>query len=149
MAAIPAQTMMPNFSDSATETMFHWYEQGLNAFVRTCPEGHSVFQQLEPALAQALADPDPEQIQSLLNSAQQLAQQTREQLERGRDHLLELSSCRQPQADQLVEQIRAEERPAELSRYLDKLADCYGLELEEHSARRCRSMPFPHCPPKA
>lgn len=125
---------VPYFEHSATHTMFRWYEEGLNAFTSTCPEGHSVFQQLEPALRQALKDPDEYQLESLLSSARTLAQQTRDQLEQGRDHLLELSSCRQPQADRLAEHIAGNEYARELVSYLDQLSECYGLDMEDHSA---------------
>jgi len=125
---------IPYFKDSPTETMFHWYQRGLNAFASTCPEGHTVFQQLEPALRQALKDPDANRSGPLLQAAQQLAGKTRGELEKGRDHLLEQSSCRQPQADQLTDFIRDSEQTGLLDHYLDLLTDCYGLELEDHSA---------------
>jgi len=125
---------IPYFQNSATQTMFHWYLDGLNAFESTCPEGYNVFQQLEPALRQALKDPDPGQVETLLQAAQKLSADTRLALEKGRDHLLELSSCRQPQADQLADHIRESEYTNVLTKYLDQLADCYGLDLEDHSA---------------
>ena len=125
---------VPYFENSPTETMFHWYETGLNAFRSTCPEGHSVFQQLEPAVRQALKDPDENQVKTLLDTTKQLAETTRIQLEQGRDHLLELSSCRQPQADQLAEHISDNEYSRELINYLDQLSDCFGLDMEDHSA---------------
>ena len=146
---------VPYFEDSATHIMFRWYQEGLNAFESTCPEGHNVFKQLEPALRQALKDPDPDQTDILINSAQQLARQTHEQLEKGRDHLLELSSCRQPQADQFVEHIRENEHVDELTRYIDQLSNCFGLDLEDHSANSYILRPsaqmsvdhFPSLPP--
>ncbi len=145
---------VPYFENSASETMVRWYQQGLNAFERTCPEGHTVFQQLEPALRQALKDPDEDQLKILLETASQLAQQTREQLEHGRDHLLELSSCRQPQANELTEKVASAEHSPELVRYLEKLSDCYGLEFEDHSPGSFVMRPtaqmstdhFPHVP---
>ncbi len=125
---------IPYFENGPTEIMYQWYQQGLNAFESTCPEGHNVFQQLEPALRQALKDPDAGQVATLLQAAQKLASQTRDELEKGRDHLLELSSCRQPQADQLTDHIRETEFTDALTRYLDQLTDCYGLDMEDHSA---------------
>ncbi len=125
---------VPYFENSATSIMFRWYHEGLNAFESTCPEGHIVFKQLEPALRQALKDPEPEQNDILVNSARDLALKTHEQLEKGRDHLLELSSCRQPQANQFVEHIIETEYADELTRYIDQLSNCYGLDLEDHSA---------------
>ena len=125
---------VPYFEDSATSIMFQWYQDGLNAFESTCPEGHNVFKKLEPALRQALKDPEPSQTEILISSARELASKTHEQLEKGRDHLLELSSCRQPQADQLVEHIIENEYIDELTRYIDQLSNCYGLDLEDHSA---------------
>lgn len=125
---------VPYFENSAMEIMYQWYHEGLNAFESTCPEGHSVFQQLEPALRQALKDPDPIQIASLLETAVDLARSTRKTMEQGRDHLLELSSCRQPQADLLTDDIRQAEYTEALTRYLDQVTHCYGLDMEDHSA---------------
>ena len=125
---------IPYFEHSATQTMYHWLAEGLDAFASTCPEGHTVFKQLEPALRQALKDPDQVQVDTLIAAARELSEKTRAELEQGRDHLLELSSCRQPQADHLADYIRDTEYTAELTRYIDQLSNCYGLDMEDHSA---------------
>ena len=135
---------VPYFEDSPTQTMYQWYENGLNAFASTCPEGHTVFKQLEPALRQSLKDPDSDQVATLISAARELAEKTRENLEKGRDHLLELSSCRQPQADHLADYIAGSEYSAELTAYLDQLANCYGLDLEDHSAETFILRPTAH-----
>jgi ATP-dependent helicase HepA len=57
-----------------------------------------------------------------------------EALRQGRDHLLELNSCRTAEAEQILAQIRGDSAPQAVKRYMEQLFGCYGVEMEEHSA---------------
>ena len=117
-------------------TLMHWYHQGLNAFEQTCPGGQSIFNRLQPALLQALeeASEELEALEALLESTRKLLDETNEALARGRDHLLELNSCRDPEATALQTGIHSLDQDSELENYMAQLFAAYGVEMERHSA---------------
>jgi len=127
---------LPFFEQSAQEVMAHWYDQGLDAFRHTCPAGHSVFSQQRGALMQCLeqAGNGGECATHLINTARRLLKQAGEALRKGRDHLLELNSCREPQASNLTKAVELNEMASELSSYMEQLLGAFGIETEEHSA---------------
>jgi len=55
------------------------------------------------------------------------------ELHDGRDLLLELNSCRKEIAHSLVEQIKHLDKTPALWPYMEKLFDCYGVDVEFHS----------------
>ncbi len=127
---------VPYIEQSAQEIMLRWYHEGLNALRNTCPAGHSILSQLQPALWQALEEPDedPESFAALLQSTQRLYKETSESMQRGRDLLLEINSCRDPAANALKQAIREQQDSQRLPEYMEQMFAAYGVESEEHSA---------------
>ncbi|HXK55594.1 MAG TPA: RNA polymerase-associated protein RapA, partial [Gammaproteobacteria bacterium] len=126
---------VPCFEQGAQAVMLRWYDQGLDAFKHTCPAGHAIFSQLLPALLECLEEPETSagSCDVLVRTARQLLNQAGEILSKGRDHLLELNSCREPQASNLKRAIEREEASSGLARYMEEVLAGFGVESEDHS----------------
>ncbi len=118
---------------SAQAIIFHWYQNGLNAFEHTCPAGHSVFVQVKKDLLRCLQNALPADIERLIADSRELHAQFTAALQNGRDRLLEYNSCRPAIANQLKQQAQAADRHSGLPDYLDAIFDCFGVDSEIHS----------------
>ena len=131
------QIHVPYIENTAQETLFHWYDQGLGAFEKTCPAGHTVFVELADELISALQTPtlDNEKRQLLIKRTQTHHQSCNSALQQGRDRLLEYNSCRPRQAEQLKVQAQQVDitESKHLADYLGTLFDNFGIDSEEHS----------------
>lgn len=126
------QVHVPFLEQSAQDVMLQWYHEGLDAFEHVCPAGHTVFTDVEIRLLEVLhqqADPA-----ALIEATRSRHAALNAALHRGRDRLLEYNSCRPHIANDLKQQIESQDNDSRLYNYLEQLADCYGLELEPHSA---------------
>lgn len=119
--------------NTAQAVLFRWYMEGLNAVEHPCPAAQAVWQNLKPELDALLGNPDAEGEAALIEEARSLTTQILRELHEGRDHLLELNSCRPEEALRLVEAIAAFENGATLWDYLEQVFDGYGVNVEEHS----------------
>ena len=128
------QLHVPYLENSAQEIMQQWYHQGLSAFEHTCPAGHSIFAQVEETLVEALhqVENDAEEVVALIATTQQLLNEINEALHKGRDRLLEYNSCRPHVADNLKAMAEAEDQDNDPLNYLEKVFDCFGIDIEEH-----------------
>lgn len=146
----------PYFRHSAQEVLLRWYHEGLNAFVHTCQAGQQILEQLRPALHQAYTTyPDnPADLDRLLEQTSQLHAEISTALKNGRDHLLELNSCREQEANRLVERLSMIDQTSGLAGYMEQLFSAYGVEAEPHSSQSLVIRPgqqmlteqFPHLP---
>jgi ATP-dependent helicase HepA len=73
-----------------------------------------------------------EAVQKLINTTKELHQEAIHQLEHGRDHLLELNSCRMQQAENIKRALEDDDSST-LSEFMDDLLDAYNLETEFHT----------------
>ncbi len=129
------QIHVPYFEGSAQESMFRWYHEGLDAFETSCSFGYGVFQSLETEINQVLGDEEfrEDNLNNLIEKTKNLAKETQNKLENGRDILLELNSCNLGAANRLIEKINQWDDDKELERYLEKVCGCYGIDMENHS----------------
>lgn len=121
------------FEEGAQSLMFRWYHQGLNAFSQPNPAAPAVYARLREDLAGLLAQPDAAKETRLVEEAAQLSAAIQQELQQGRDRLLELNSCRKEAADRLVDLVQAEDADPELWPWLEQVFDVYGVNVEEHS----------------
>ncbi len=152
----PVELHVPYFRDSAQEVLLRWYHEGLNAFVQTCQTGQQILEQLGPALHRVYTTypGNPADLDRLLEQTRQLHGKISATLKKGRDHLLELNSCREPEASRLVERLTRIDRTPELAGYMEQLFSAYGVEAEPHSSQSLAIRPgqqglteqFPHLP---
>jgi ATP-dependent helicase HepA len=146
----------PYFEGTAQEVLLRWYHEGLNAFVHTCQSGQQILEQIKPALHQAFEDcySDPASLNLLLTTTRQLHEQVTLALKQGRDHLLELNSCRKQEASKLVQQLTENDTASSLADYMEQLFNTFGVESEPHSKDSLVIRPgqhmltehFPHLP---
>ncbi|HEC16201.1 MAG TPA: RNA polymerase-associated protein RapA [Sedimenticola sp.] len=135
----------PFIEGSAQEVLYRWFHQGLNAFEEICPAGHKIFSDLRPALAQAMEHPDDKaRLDALIEDTRERLARASDALKRGRDHLLELNSCREQAAEALRAAIEDIDRDPALANYMARLFACYAVEMEEHSAHSHILRPTPH-----
>ncbi len=129
------QIHVPFLESSPQEIMYRWYHEGLSAFEHTCPAGHNVFVQVEPALIEALHQIDAglEDLPALVDTTRRLYQEMSDALQRGRDRLLEYNSCRPNIADNLRDRAAALDAESDVMNYLEHVFDCYGIDMEDHS----------------
>ncbi len=121
------------FEEGAQNLMFRWYHQGLNAFSQPNPAAPAVYARLRGELAGLLAQPDADKEARLVEAAAQLSAAIQQELQQGRDRLLELNSCRKEEAERLVDLVQAEDADPELWPWLEQVFDVYGVNVEEHS----------------
>jgi ATP-dependent helicase HepA len=124
---------IPYFEEGAQSLMFRWYHQGLNAFSQPNPAASAVFGRLEGELSELLLRPDAEREARLIAEAARLSAEIQQELQQGRDRLLELNSCRKEEAERLVGEVMAEDADPRLWPYLEQVFDVYGVNVEEHS----------------
>lgn len=126
---------LPYFEDTAQEVLFAWYQDGLDAFASTCPVGSDVFKRLGDDLKHALASPlDKENWQDLVAQAHALTLSLKEQVEQGRDKLLELNAKGDEDSETALEQVVIAENPVEMMRFMTRLFDSLGIVQEEKDA---------------
>ena len=118
--------------DTAQEVMYHWYQEGLNAFARTCPVGHAVFARVREEITRVLHDPARRYQGLVAESAAQYRELTAA-LQKGRDRLLEYNSCRPGAAEHLCQLSRSHDRNSTLQGYMETVFDCIGVDHEIHS----------------
>jgi len=122
---------VPYFENHPSEVMFKWFHQGLNSFEIHSPSGFHVYQQLRPAISEAMEY--PESLDMLIQETRILRDQINLDLEAGRDHLIELSSFRENKVTPLINAIQEDEARESLRTFVNLLCRNYGIEMEEHS----------------
>ena len=127
---------VPYLTESPQHTLFCWYQAGLNQFAESCSAGFAIYQEFEARLQAQLLAPDagPDGLDSLVTDTALFTERTRAALREGRDRLLERHSCDTEVAAQLIDEIHRASQVEPLRDYVKLLCDCYGVELEEHSA---------------
>ena len=130
------QIHIPYIKESAQEILFHWYKEGLNAFAQTCPAGQGMVAQLgkelESQLEQAVYNVD--NVIALLDKAKPLYSELNNELQKGRDRLLEMNAFRKPVAEKLVHAIHEIESDNKLEDYMIRVCDAYGVDQTDHSS---------------
>jgi ATP-dependent helicase HepA len=129
------QIHVPYLEQSGQELMFRWYHEALGAFAQTCPAGHSVFVRVAEQLVEALHHPDTDEARfsAIIEASYQLHHELNEALQRGRDRLLEVNSCRPGVAALLQQRAEQEDAASTLPAYLERVFDCFGIDSEIHS----------------
>lgn len=143
---------VPYLEQTSQEFLLSWYRDGLGAFARPCQTGLAVYEQHESAIRSALygTHTDPA---ALLHECQQLNNKLLDELEKGRDRLLEYNSCRPVIATALHNEARLADQVSTLPQYMEQVFDCFGVHPEGHGDNSLIISPgegmvtaFPHLP---
>ncbi|MAD73707.1 MAG: RNA polymerase-associated protein RapA [Rheinheimera sp.] len=129
------QLHIPYFKQGAQQILLQWYQQSLNAFEQTCQTGRAVYEQDGAALLALLAAPRPEvmAVEQLLTHSALHHQQLQQQLEQGRDKLLELNSAGGEQARQLAAELAQADADVQLPMLMFQAWDLSGVNQEDRS----------------
>lgn len=139
------QIHVPHYENSAQAVLVRWYDESLNSFRAACTAGQLISDTFKEQLAFALQQPhNATLVENLISDTLALRLETEQRLQQGRDRLLELNSCDQVAAAELIEQIVVQERSHELSNYMERVFDQYGVEQERHSGLSIVLQPGDH-----
>jgi ATP-dependent helicase HepA len=141
------QVHVPFYRQSAQSVLLDWYHEGLDAFEHTCPAGQTLFEYFERDLLRALEQAgEGSALPSLLRQTREKTAEVLQELQQGRDRLLELNSFNREQADEIIGEMIADERRKELSDYMERIFDLFGVEQEHHSSNSLVIKPGAHMP---
>ena len=125
------QIHVPYLQGGAEEVLYHWYADGLGLFERVCPAAPAVFEALCEELLAAMAN--PAEVGAVVARAKELTARLNQNLEAGRDRLLELHSHRPEASEALVAAVAEQDRDRELVGYMNRYWDSFGVEHEPGS----------------
>jgi ATP-dependent helicase HepA len=126
---------VPYLEHSAQALLLRWYDEGLDAFLHTCPAGAAVYATLEAQLHAALQRPEAD-VDALIEATRRQRLALGAALQRGRDRLLEYQSCRPHVAQALQERARREDAHSDLPAFMEAVFDAFGVDSEAHSEER-------------
>jgi len=139
------QIHVPYYENTAQHVLLDWYHQGMNAIERVFPAGGAIHLALQTALMASLSDSsDSSKAKELIDKTQELTSETLKTLQQGRDRLLELNSCNKVAAEAIVGDLEEMGRPTELSTFMDKIFDEYGVDQQIHGADSIIISPSDH-----
>ena len=122
---------VPYFKSSAQHVLLRWYAEGLGAFERVCPTGQLLMQRFAQGLKRCMENPtDDLALEQLLKETEQAQTALLNELQEGRDRLLELNSCNEDKANELLEEVDSLSQPGPLSAYMGRIFDHFGVEQE-------------------
>ncbi|WDE96045.1 RNA polymerase-associated protein RapA [Lentisphaera profundi] len=131
------QIFYPYRKESVESVLADFYSQGLDAFARPLHGGEKMTQELRPSLEEVIIqraenmEGADKALSALISLAKKLAKETKEQLEEGRDHLLELYSFDADRGLEICQQLRKSDRAGDLFSYLEDLFDYLGVDFRD------------------
>ncbi|MDW7692993.1 RNA polymerase-associated protein RapA [Flammeovirgaceae bacterium SG7u.111] len=133
------QIHVPYLAGSPQEVLVRWFHEGLNAFEENLEGGNQVAQLFRKRLTQITSSndlPDAEnKLDALIADTAAFQQKLKEMLASGRDRLLEMNSFRPKVAAKLVEQIGEADLDMGLEKYMTKVFEQFGIDMEDLAAR--------------
>ncbi|MCW8885297.1 MAG: RNA polymerase-associated protein RapA [Motiliproteus sp.] len=139
------QIHVPYYADSVQQGLLEWLHQGLNAFLTPSPAGHGLYESLSGRLLQCLANlQDQAAMAALINETKHLNDDALEAMRQGRDRLLELNSCKEQDAEQVLDEVIAAGVYGDLSTYMERVFDQFGVEQQHHSGKAVILHPGDH-----
>jgi len=139
------QLHVPVHQPSAQHVLLRWYHEGVNAFQRTCAIGQTMYQQFKVPLENCLANAENQVfLDDLIQQTRASAEALVTKLQKGRDRLLELNSCDNERAEQIVEDMHEQQQRHTLSSYMENIFDQFGVDQEFHTAASVVLRPGEH-----
>ncbi|MBA4502564.1 RNA polymerase-associated protein RapA [Marinobacterium marinum] len=127
------QIHVPVYEGGTSEALLRWYDEGLDAFGRVCAVGDALYRRFAPQLLQCLNAPDDVvSLEALITETRQARENLEHDLSRGRDRLLEVSSCHPQRAGLLLDEVAAAESSEQLQAFAEKLFDRFGVDIQPH-----------------
>ena len=130
------QIHVPYIISSYEDILFHWYNEGFNAFLYSAKGASVVHQQLFTLLTEYLNNPqlclkDPKILADFLNTTRKDFEKIHNKLEEGRDVLVELNSFNEKDAMDIVNEIMRYDSSNDLIHYMNDVFQELGVDLED------------------
>jgi len=135
---------VPYLEGTAQQVLFDWYHHGMNAFEQTNAAGGKVLSTTQDLLYQCLQDSTNQSlVDALLKETKLVSKRIKQDLEQGKDRLLELSSFNKKNADRLISLVEEmdEKNP---QTFMQKTWGRFGIDFEDHSAKALIVRPGNH-----
>lgn len=128
------QIHVPFVVGSKQHSLCQWYgTDGLSLFQKNSNAASEVYRLQQPALQEVCTSEDQKGLSELLKISKKLIEEIEADMHQSRDILLELNSCRQDKASELIAAIREEQQANNLWQYLEEVFECFGVDSEYHS----------------
>ncbi|CDL79394.1 RNA polymerase-associated protein RapA [Xenorhabdus cabanillasii] len=125
---------VPYLESTAQSVLLCWYHEGLDAFEHTCPTGRSIYDKYYETLLNFLAKPNEQSgFQEFITECREHHEKLKQQLEQGRDRLLEMNSNGGEQGQKLAEVIAAQDNNTDLVNFALNLFDIIGINQEDRN----------------
>lgn len=137
---------VPYFEHSAQQALFEWYNLAMESFEHTCVTGRAVFERHGDALKDIMLDAvlDTEQLAQVISDSKASHLAIKQELDSGRDKLLELRSSGQGKAEALVAEIEKQDRAVSLPQFMFQLLDVFGINQEDKADNAIALQPTEH-----
>ena len=122
------QIHVPFLKSSAQEKLVRWYHEGLDAFESYVTGAYDVYKQIYVDMMDCLSE--KVSIDDVISKTRSLAKQVQEELDAGRDRLLEMASFQREEAANLVEQIKIIDGNRQMEQYATRLFDYFGIQID-------------------
>ncbi|MEL7628114.1 RNA polymerase-associated protein RapA [Pectobacterium aroidearum] len=128
------QILVPYLENTAQAMLVRWYHEGLDAFEHTCPTGRTIYDAHHAQLIERLTIVGEQQgLDEFIHTCRQQHDNLKQQLEQGRDRLLEMHSNGGEQAQLLAQAIAEQDNDVNLVTFALNLFDIVGINQEDRS----------------
>ncbi|NVK23469.1 MAG: RNA polymerase-associated protein RapA [Gammaproteobacteria bacterium] len=129
---------VPYLTNSAQENLFNWYHQAFNAFEQTSTTARLVAKEFQQEISAVVLTEDTEHqsdptftLSQLIDACKSRNSELKQEVEQGRDRLLEINSSGGNKAQQIAEQVAELDDSNELMNYMERIWDQFGVQHEE------------------
>ncbi|KAA8735594.1 RNA polymerase-associated protein RapA [Acinetobacter qingfengensis] len=127
------QIHVPYIEGSAQERMFRWYNEALNIFSNISPTAQTLQENFIVELKDCLLSDLSEKFEALLEEVNQQRQLLEQELQEGRDRLLEYNSCRPKVAQRIVNALEDYEDNSLVPDFIRRFMSSTNIDFDEQS----------------
>jgi len=131
----PIEIHVPYFAHSSQQRLFDWYHLAHNAFLSTSPTAQTLEERYQDVLLPLLQNPSEDNSGwlQLISEVKQARLELSEEMQKGRDRLLEINSNGLGNGERFIKAIATQERSFDLPIYMEQLFNAFGIDSEDHS----------------
>ncbi|MEG0278234.1 MAG: RNA polymerase-associated protein RapA [Morganella sp. (in: enterobacteria)] len=139
------QISIPYLEHTAQAVLLRWFHEGLDAFEYTCPTGRSIYDRYYDTLITMMANPtDLTGFDDFITECRKTHDVLKQQLEQGRDRLLEMHSNGGEAGNDIAAQIAEQDDDTELVTFALNLFDIVGINQDDRSDNMIALTPSDH-----